>query len=239
MTEALRKTFQSLMRPKILALLFVPFIASLACWLVVFWLFWGTWILSLTHLMQDTWFVATLQGWFSANAAGVLGVLSTIFLLLLFLPLAYITATLLTSILVMPVMVNLVVKNDYADLQMKKGGSFAGSIWNSLRVSFIYLLGLVITLPIWLVPGGAIVVPMLLGSWLNNKIFTYDSLQDFASKEEFEKITKTKASKLYGIGIVLGFLAYLPVVSFVLPVIMGLTYAHFSLSALRRDRFLT
>ncbi len=236
MTEAFYKTLHSLTRPKILMLLFVPLIASLVCWMVVFWFFWGTWVLSLSQLMQDTWLVTTLQGWFSANASGVLSFLSVLFLLLLFLPLAYLTATLLTSIFVMPIMVNLVVKDNYADLEMKKGGSFAGSFWNSLFVGFVYLVGMVLTLPLWLIPGGAIAAPLLLGAWMNKKIFSYDSLQDFASKSEFEKVAKAKAGSLYGMGILLGFLAYLPVVSFVLPVVMGLAYAHFCLSALRTHR---
>lgn len=224
------------MRPKIFVLLFVPLVISLLCWLVIFWFFWTTWVLNLTHLMQDTWLITTLQGWLSADTSGILGWLSVVFLILLFLPLTYLTATLLTSIFVMPLMVNLVVKQDYPHLEQKRGGTMIGSIFNSLRIGVAYVAAIVLTIPLWLIPGGAIAVPLFLGSWMNNKIFSYDSLQDFASKTEFRHLVLKERRGLYSLGLVLGFLNYLPLVSFVLPVVMGLAYSHFCLSALHRQR---
>jgi hypothetical protein len=224
------------MRPSILTLLFVPLLASIFCWFIVFWFFWNSWMLSLTNFMQSTWIITTLQAWAGGDAVGLLMGLSILFLILLFLPLAYVTATVLTSILVMPLMIKLVVSYDYSDLEQKRGGSITGSIWNSIWISLLYLIGIVCSLPLWLIPGGAIAAPLLLAAWMNKKIFTYDSLQDYASADEFTQLIKKESRGLFGIGILLGLLAYLPLISFVLPALMGLAYTHFCLSALRRLR---
>jgi hypothetical protein len=85
-------------------------------------------------------------------------------------------------------MLNFVVARDYPELEMKHGGTFMGSVWNGLIAVGVFLIIWIITLPLWLIPFGVLVVPTLLSAYLNQRLFMYDALMDHASREEFEQI---------------------------------------------------
>lgn len=234
--RALRLTLVSLLRPEILLMLFVPFVVSLILWFAIFWFFWGAWVAGLSGLLQSTWLMDWLGSGAGLESLSGLHWVSGLFLVLIFLPLTYLTALLLTSGLVMPLMVQMIVRRDYADLEKLRGGSLRGSVWNSLWAGGIYLFLFALSLPFWLVPGLAFVLPVLLNAWLNKRVFVYDSLQDFAAREEFTLLERRERGRLYGLGILLALLTYLPLVSFILPVLSGLAYAHYCLGALREQR---
>jgi uncharacterized protein involved in cysteine biosynthesis len=87
-------------------------------------------------------------------------------------------------------------------------------------------------LPLWFLPGCQIVVPLLLTAWLNKKIFMYDVLQEFASKEERQQILEEESGRLYGLGIILGAFSYIPLVFFFIPVLSALSYTYYGLNEL-------
>ena len=64
----------------------------------------------------------------------------------------------------------------------------------------------------------------------------YDVLQDFATSEERLLIEKSESQTLYGMGLLLGLLAYIPLAVFVLPVFSALAYSYYALNELRAIR---
>ncbi|MEK6664383.1 MAG: EI24 domain-containing protein [Pseudomonadota bacterium] len=231
--DALGKGLKSQLQPKMLALTLWPMLLALLFWGGVFWWFWDVWAGSLVILTQEVGLEPRLAGW---GFAWIAHWLITLLLLSLLLPAVYVTSLLFAAVFAMPVMLSFVVARDYPDLEMKRGGTFMGSVWNGLIAVGVFLILWIITLPLWLIPFGVLVVPTLLSAYLNQRLFMYDALMDHASREEFEQIKVRANGRLFGLGAILGFVHYIPILNFFTPIYIGLVYIHFCLGELQRLR---
>ncbi|MNJ98612.1 CysZ-like protein [compost metagenome] len=238
--KAFRQSFESLLSPKILGLVLMPPLISFFGLLLIFMMFWSGWVTGLEVFFQDTWIFQMLGKAFAAiglqDVQGVAGWIAAVFLILLFLPLTILVAVIITSIFVMPVALELIRRQDFKHLERRRGGSTMGSLWNTLKVSAVFIFAFAVTLPLWLIPGCQIAIPVLLAAWLNKRIFVYDVLQDFASREERKLIETQERGGLYGMGVLLGLMAYIPFAFLVIPVVAALCYIYYCLNELDRLR---
>ncbi len=232
--EALRQSFESLLSLRMFLLVIIP--PTLAV-LLIFSLFFASWqgwssgLESFLHAFGPMRWIENMTGFHE-----IAGILAVIFLILLFVPLAYLAAVIFTSVFVMPIALKWVAKADFNNLEKKRGGSLIGSLWNTLIATAVFILAFFVTLPLWFLPGFQVLVPLLLTSWLNKKIFLYDVLQDFASKEERCQIEKEESHRLYGMGMLLGLCSYIPLAIFIVPVFSALSYTYYGLNELNRRR---
>ena len=231
--DALGSAFKSLFHPKMLVLVLWPMLLALLFWGGVFWWFWDAWSGELLLLSQSYGVEDRLAQW---GFVWVAHWIVTLLLLSLMMPAVYVTSLLFTAIFAMPMMLNFVAARDYPELQQKHGGSFLGTVWSGLVAVLVFLILWLVTLPLWLIPFGALVVPTLLSAYLNQRLFLYDALAEHASAEEFEKIKVSAQWQLFGMGALLGFVHYIPVLNFFTPIYIGLAYIHFCLTALRKLR---
>jgi uncharacterized protein involved in cysteine biosynthesis len=231
--SALAAAFRSLFSPKMLVLVMWPMLLAMALWVGVAWYFWSSWVASLTGLVQAT----PLEQWV---AQGFLAVVShylvSIVLIALLLPVIYITALVITAVFAMPLMADHVARRDYPELERKHGGSAAGSIANTVVAIFLYCAGWVLSLPLWLVSPLAVVLPVLLLAYLNQRLFRYDALADHASREEYEQVIERATGRLYLLGAIAGLLHFVPVLNLFLPVYAGLAFIHLCMAELKQLR---
>lgn len=232
--KAFRQSFESMLRLRMLLLVLIPPIIAVFGVFVVFFIFWHTWVLGLEGLLQGLWPFQWVQHW--TGAEGFVEILAVLFLVFLFIPISFVFAVILTSIFVMPVALKWVVEEDFPQLEKKRGGSIVGSLWNTLKATLVFTGGFIVTLPLWLLPGCQVLIPLLLGSWLNRQIFLYDVLQDFASKEERKAIQKEEGGTLLAMGMFLGLLSYIPFAIFFIPVLAALCYTYYGLNELSQRR---
>jgi hypothetical protein len=108
----------------------------------------------------------------------------------------------------MPLLIGRIQKNHFPNLEKKKGGSVVGSIFNSLKATSLYLCFFILTIPLLIIPGMQILLPLILNSYLTKKVFSYDILQDFASTEERQRLLSEKKTDLQVLGVVTSFLFY-------------------------------
>ncbi|MGE5086420.1 MAG: EI24 domain-containing protein, partial [Bacillota bacterium] len=196
--------------------------------------FWNSWLLGMEGLLQGLWPFQWVQHW--TGVEGFAEILAVLFLVLLFIPMCFVVAVIFTSIFVMPIALKWVVEADFPGLEKKRGGSVLGSLWNTLKATVVFVVGFIVTLPLWLLPGCQVVVPLLLASWLNRQIFMYDVLQDYASKEERSVIQREEGPSLLAMGMFLGFLSYIPLAIFFIPVLAALCYTYYGLNELNQRR---
>lgn len=128
----------------------------------------------------------------------------------LLLPLMILSALLLVGVFAMPVIGRHLAKHDYPRLEMRRGGSFAGSVWMSLSSSAIFLLIWLVTLPLNLVPLFALFIQPLLWGWLTSRVMAYDALADFADPEERRTLLVRYRWPLLAIGVLSGALGAVP-----------------------------
>jgi uncharacterized protein involved in cysteine biosynthesis len=238
MTEVLKaygRALRSLLQPGILWHLLWPTVLAVALWIAIAWMSWDTVGVGIEHLFNEvSWLNWIMQRWEASALAAAIFVKVVLGLLLI--PLIYGTALLIVAVFALPLMLERVAATDYPELERKQGGSLAGSIGNALLAVFVFLVGWMLTLPLWLIPGMGIVLPVLLAAYLNYRGFSYDALAAHADAGEIDGVIASERGNLYLAGIVAGLLAYVPLINLFAPAYAGLAFIHYCLEALRRAR---
>lgn len=128
----------------------------------------------------------------------------------LLLPLMILSALVLVSALAMPAIGRHVATHHYPQLEMRQGGSFAGSVWVSVSSFILFLVIWLLTLPLNLVPLFALFIQPLLWGWLTSRVMAYDALADFADHEERRALLARQRWPLLAIGVATGSLGAIP-----------------------------
>lgn len=232
---AYRRALHSLSQPAIVWHLVWPTLAALVLWGAIAWLFWDRLAVSTMQRFNELpwlqWLISRWEAMAVMTEAAV-----TIFLWLLLLPLVYVTALLIVAIVALPMMLEKVAQCDYRDLDKRNGGTVTGSVVNALVASLLFALGWVATLPLWLIPGMALVLPVVLSAYLNQRAYRYDALMQHADAGEMRAVVARERGALYLVGIGAGLLSYVPIANLLAPAFAGLAFVHYCLEALRRHR---
>ncbi|QDK37484.1 EI24 domain-containing protein [Bdellovibrio sp. NC01] len=232
--QALRQSFEALLSLRMFLLVIVPPFVAVLCVLGFFFFVWNSLFNGVSGFLHGFGWLNWIET--STGSPEILSVVTIIFLVLMFIPLAYLCAVLFTSIFVMPIALKWISESEFKDLEKKRGGSTVGSVWNAVKATIVFVVLFFVTLPLWFLPGCQVLIPLLLTSWLNKKVFMYDVLQDFATAEERAQIEKSESHTLWGMGLLLGLMAYIPLAVFILPVFSALSYSHYALNELRTLR---
>lgn len=212
-----------------------PALLALALWLGIAFLFWGQMSAALLAGLR----AVPIMGGLLADGS-LIGITSAIlahfFLAALLLPLAYVTALLLVGVFALPLMLDRLGRDEYPDLEMRRGGSQWISLFNALSASVLFLLLLLLSLPFWLIPGLGFLLPLLLAAWLNQRVYRYDALMIHADRDELDILQRQCRGGLMWVGLAAGLLAWVPFVNLLAPAFAGLASIHLCLEALRRHR---
>ena len=238
MTEVLKaygRALRSLLQPGILLHLLWPTLVAVAFWIAVAWLGWDAVGAGVERLFLEVgWLNWILQRWEASAVAGAIFV--KVVLVLLLIPLIYGTALFIVAVFALPLMLERVAEKDYPGLEKRNGGTLAGSIGNALLAVAVFLAGWIVTLPLWLIPGMGIALPLLLSGYLNYRGFSYDALSAHAGADEIDAVLARERGGLYLAGIVACLLAFIPVINLVAPAYAALAFIHYCLETLRRER---
>lgn len=230
---AITRAFGNLFDPRIITIVFLPMLGSIMLWTVLAWIFWGAWTGMISGAMNSTTVAGWLQGW---GATWVIDYTAALLVLIGIMPAVYVTALVITEIVVMPVIMKLVAERYFPDLRRERGGTLAGSLLNAATGISVFAVLWIITLPLWLTGIGAVLAPVLTSAYLNQRMFRYDALAEHASREEFADLLRASRGDLFLLGILLSLLLYVPVVNLLLPVISALAFTQFCLARLTRQR---
>ena len=162
---------------------------------------------------------------------------AAVFLLLAaFAALVYFTAILLVAVVALPRLINLVAARDYPDLGRHGESVFWGSLVNTLGAGLIFVVVCLVTLPLLLVPGALLVLPLLWAAWLNQRTFRFDALAEHATRAEMQRLIADNRSRFHLAGLGTAAAAYVPLVNLLAPAFTALVCVHLGLAALRRQR---
>jgi CysZ protein len=230
---ALGNALRDLFAPRILTIVLLPMLGALAIWLTLSWLFWDDW----THWLNQLGTGTAAGQWLEGVGAGwLIHALAALGIIVLLVPVTLVTAMIIAEVVAMPVIVALVGGRYFAGLEKRRGGTVGGSILNTAIAIGIFALLWIVTLPLWLFGIFALVLPVLLSAYLNQRLFRYDALADFAAADEYRQVLARAKGSLYGLGLLLAALYYVPVFNLVVPVLSGLAFTHLCLGELQRLR---
>lgn len=232
--KSLLLAFFSLLDRRMVWLMLWPVLVSLALWGTAGLLLWVK-----TAVWIATWLdglVQPLVAYIPFDYTGITLFTAHVVLMLLFVPLVYLTALLILGAFGMQAMVDHVAARYYPELSRRHGGGTLGSIWNSAVALGGMVLLFAITLPLLLIPPLWAMVPVVVMGWVNQKLLRYDALAEHASEDEMRSIFASRGATLYMLGLALALAAYVPVIGFFSPVLFALAFVHLGLGTLREMR---
>ena len=149
---------------------------------------------------------------------------------------AYLVAMILAALVIMPLMLKHLAENDYRDVAAMGKDSFVAAAVNSVIASIFFIVAWIMTIPLWLIPGFSLVIPLLLMAWLNRRTFAYDALSMHATAGEWATLRKQRRAPLFMLGLTMALLAHIPLLGLLVPALAALSFVHYGLEALRRSR---
>ena len=226
---ALMRSLATLARPRIWLLMVGPALVALVAWIGLTIFLLDSLIAGFITLPPMSW----LTGWGAVWLAKLFAVLGG---WLLILAATYVTAMLLAAVFILPLLLNHVAAADYPELARMGKDSVTASTWNSVSAALLFIAGWLLTLPLWLIPGLGLILPMFWMAWLNRRTFTYDALAVHATDEEWRELRRRHAAPLLMLGITLALVAHIPLLGLLAPTLAALAYIHYALEALRKMR---
>ncbi|HMM47520.1 MAG TPA: EI24 domain-containing protein [Thiobacillaceae bacterium] len=230
--DALGRALRDLFSLRVLWVVVWPMLAAVLLWLVLAIGFWGTfsgWIAQgLDAIGIQTW-LAELEPVWIAHA------IQLVAHLLLFVPLVLLTAIVITALFAMPALVRLVAERDYPRLERRRGGGFAGSIWNAFAGLALFAALWLVTLPLWLF-GAGVIVPFLAAAYLNQRLFRYDAIGEHAGPDEMSALFRHERAGWWGLGLLAGLVQFVPFLNLFAAAFTALAFIHFGLARLDARR---
>jgi CysZ protein len=224
----------NVLHPRMLWLMLWPMLVALALWGTAALLLWARLALRLAAWLERGLAWALAWAHFDLQAASL--VAANVLLFLGFVPLVYLTALVILSLFGMQKMVEHVARRSFPALERRPGGGVAGTVWNSV-VALLGMAGLaLLSAPFWLFPPLWPVIPVVVLGWVNQRLLRHDALAEHADARERAQIFRSRRGGLYALGVLLALAAYVPLLGFFAPVLFGLAFIHYLLSALAAER---
>ena len=204
---------------RLLALVVLPLVAAAFAWIFVAWLAWEPLV---------RWLSQSLFAWSDRFGPVAAAVLAAVMLMVA----AVLTALVAIAVLAMPVIVDAVAARDFAELERRRGGTFAGSLINALGAVALFVPLWLLTLPLLVFPPAYIVASILLNAWLNRRLLPYDALALHADLEELRTVIRSARGRLFRLGLAIAPLSLVPLVNLFASLFAGIAFTYLCLDEL-------
>lgn len=198
-------------RPRVMLLSALPLLlmALLAWGLQHF--YWDAAVQGMASLLDASTLLVSVLSWLESwGVANLMDWLAPLMVVLLVSPLLVICSLLVVSFLMTPALVNLVAARRFPSLERKRGGALVASLSWSLASTVMALLALLCSMPLWLVPPLALILPPLIWGWLSYRVMAFDALAEHAGKDERRELLRRHRVTLLGMGVLTGYLGAAP-----------------------------
>ena len=230
--DALARALRDLFSLRVLWVVIWPMLAALLLWLALGVTFWSTF----SGWMAQGLDAIGIQAWLTdLEPVWIAHAIQALLHFLLFVPLVYLTALVITALFGMPALVRIVAGRDYPELRRENGAGLVGGLWNAVVALVLFAALWVLTLPLWLI-GVGVIVPFVAAAYLNQRLFRYDAIAEHASADEMAALFRQERSGWWGLGFLTGLVQFVPLLNLLGPVFAALAFIHFGLARLERQR---
>lgn len=209
--DAFWRAFAYCLHPRVMLASLAPLLLMATVLGVLGFFFWEPaidqirWWLENFELLHGAWTLLERMGMGQLKA-----VLAPMLVILVATPIVVVGSLLLVALVMTPALVRMVAARRFPHLAALKGASFWRSALWSAAVSFAALMACLFTLPLWLLPPVALVLPALIWGWLTAKVMAFDALAEHASAQERRTILRQHAAPLLVMGVLCGYLGATP-----------------------------
>ncbi len=234
LSRAFRRAVVSQFHPVMLFALLLPFLVVLVGTMLLLFLFWAPLTEWLRHGIQTWPVVEQVDAWLLAMGLFSLQLwLVPILATFILLPLSGVAGLAVAAVFIMPLVLRHLSQGRYADVARRGRWGFATSAWNATWVLVVFCLGWLLTMPLWLFPPLALVLPTLWWAFAFTCMLRLDALVDHATPDERRILLRRHNVGFWSLGLICALLSLLPPAWLFLPVFSGLLFAHYALDALR------
>ena len=200
------------LHPRVIALSFVPLLLTAGLAWGLGWFFWEPAVDAVRNTLASWQLIDSLLSYLNfIGANDFRAALSPLIVVLLALPVLVVISLFMVALLMSPALAALVATRRFAQMEKKHGGSawwksLAWSAWHCLLAALMLL----VSLPFWLIPPLALIVPPLIWGWLSYRVLAFDSLAVHASVEERQQLFREHRAPLLLLGVITGYLGAAP-----------------------------
>lgn len=197
--------------PRVIGLSFLPLVLIVALSWLLGYLYWDTSVTWVRAWLDDSSWLTVVWRWLEGvGLPDLKTVVAPLMVIFSVTPLVVVASLLAVSFLMTPSLTRMVAERRFAGLQRKQGGGLLLSLWWTFLSLLLALGALLLTLPMWLVPPLAMVLPALIWGWLTYRIMAFDVLAEFASAEERHTLMARHRMSLLGMGVITGLMGAAP-----------------------------
>ncbi len=197
--------------PRVIGLSLLPLVLTVALSGFLGYMYWDAAVLMVQRWLEASSWLEGVWRWLEgvgfANLKTVVAPLLVIFSVT---PLVVVVSLLAVSFLMTPALTRMVKGRRFPQMQRKQGASFLHSVGWSLLSVLLALGAFLLTLPLWLVPPLAMLLPALVWGWLTYRVMAFDVLAEFASQDERHTLMARHRMRLLAIGVITGLMGAAP-----------------------------
>jgi hypothetical protein len=197
--------------PRVIGLSLLPLVLTVALSGFLGYMYWDVAVLTVQRWLEASSWLEGVWRWLEgvgfANLKTVVGPLLVIFSVT---PLVVVVSLLAVSFFMTPALARMVMGRRFPQMQRKQGASFLHSVGWSLLSVLLALGAFLLTLPLWLVPPLAMLLPALVWGWLTYRVMAFDVLAEFASQDERHTLMARHRMSLLAIGVITGLMGAAP-----------------------------
>ncbi|MER1967818.1 EI24 domain-containing protein [Castellaniella sp. GW247-6E4] len=235
--QAFRRALISQLHPRMLAALLLPFVIAFLGAVVLLWLFWDPLTAWLNGEASSWGVLNTIDGWLVA--AGLFSLklwLVPVMAAGILLPMAGILGLVIAAVFVMPLVLRHLELREYKGVGRQGANALVLGTWNAIWVGVLFCIGWLLTMPLWLIPPLALILPVFWWAFAFTRMLRVDAMIEHASPAERRLLWRRHNRQFWLIGGCLALINLIPPAWLVIPVFSALVYAHFCLEAIRRLR---
>jgi hypothetical protein len=209
--DSLWRSVAYCLHPQVIALSLLPLALMAIVALALGHFYWEVTV-DWTRRTLDAWpLLSHLWTWMG----GIVGrdirrIIAPLIVVLAVTPLIVVFALGAVTSLMTPALTRMVAERRFPELERKKGGSFFSSALRSIGLTVLALLALFASMPLWLIPPLALILPPLIWGWLIYRVMSFDALSEFSTPEERRAILEAHQLPLLSIGVLCGYLGAAP-----------------------------
>ena len=197
--------------PRLILLSLLPLIVASASAFGLAWFFWEDAVNGVRDLLDGWQLLAPALHWLDGISGGAFrSVIGPLIVVALSVPVLLITALLLVAVFMGPAILGLVAARRFPALEKRQGAGVWRSVAWGLGSTVVALAALVLSLPFWLFPPAALLLPPLIWGWLTYRVMAFDAWADHASAAERRTLMRQHRLPLLGMGVATGYLGAAP-----------------------------
>ena len=209
--DALWRALAYCLLPRVIWLSVLPLVLCIGSTGLLAYFFWGDGV-ALTNDLLHRWAIAQtlLKGLDALGLSSLRGMVAPLVLVAAVVPVVVVVCLLTVAQVMVPSLVRLVRVRRFPDLQSQGDESWVWGVLRSVGWTLLAGVALLLSLPLWLIPPFAAIVPPLIWGWLSYRVMTGDVLAEVASRDERQALLREHRGPLWAIGIVTGYLGATP-----------------------------